>query len=695
MSADPLITADGFRSAIHRRKRLGQYFTDRKLARFLAALAGAEGAAYICDPMAGQGDMLLACIEQGAVPERLDAVEIDPEAYSQLRRNIDALVVGDRADELVLGDAFSPETVRRLHPGGYDLVITNPPYVRYQSASRSAGVEAKMPTAKEIRRGLLRCLDVAPGLDPEDRKLFDALTERYSGLADLAVPSWLLAAALVRQGGTLAMVLPEAWLTRDYAWPVKYLLGRWFEVQFLVEDIHAAWFEDALVKTTLLVARRVVRRENHPTHDLAGGYLHIRLPRQTIDDRSVVGALAPASASPDRDFAKLADQWLEDRDSHTQCGATATWVAHHRSNLVVASRALLKPDSLTQDSAVSIPVELAGLVEGDEGTRAAFTSLEDTGWRVGQGLRTGANDFFYVERTAPDGSAGRERVRSSALFNHREFDVPTELLLPVVRRQSDLPQGMKVQPARLDTRVLIFDGHALPEDLKAQFGTVPSVPVVQDYYRPIEGKLAAYIRTASRQEVTTGSGSRKIPELSAVAPNVRGADPSRPGTAPRFWYMLPPITDRHRPSLLMPRVQGAMPRTYLNPGRAAVVDANFSTLWPVRKGSHGAYALLALFNSTWNLAVLELTGSIMGGGALKVEASHLRRIPLPALTDGARQDLSRLGQSLISVGSGKAEDLLGEVDRVVAACLVGPDRAAELVTALQAILAERRAERAR
>ncbi len=36
----------------------------------------------------------------------------------------------------------------------------------------------------------------------------------------------------------------------------------------------------------------------------------------------------------------------------------------------------------------------------------------------------------------------------------------------------------------------------------------------------------------------------------------------------------------------------------------------------------------------------------MGGGALKVEASHLRRLPVPLISEGDIQDLNDLGERL-------------------------------------------------
>jgi hypothetical protein len=43
---------------------------------------------------------------------------------------------------------------------------------------------------------------------------------------------------------------------------------------------------------------------------------------------------------------------------------------------------------------------------------------------------------------------------------------------------------------------------------------------------------------------------------------------------------------------------------------------------------------------------MEGLGTRMGGGALKLEAVHLRGLPLPVLSNDASAELSRLGNSL-------------------------------------------------
>lgn len=50
----------------------------------------------------------------------------------------------------------------------------------------------------------------------------------------------------------LAMVVPETWLSRDYAAPIQYLLLKCFRVETVAIDTNASWFPEAPVKTCLI-----------------------------------------------------------------------------------------------------------------------------------------------------------------------------------------------------------------------------------------------------------------------------------------------------------------------------------------------------------------------------------------------------------------------------------------------------------
>jgi hypothetical protein len=97
-----------------------------------------------------------------------------------------------------------------------------------------------------------------------------------------------------------------------------------------------------------------------------------------------------------------------------------------------------------------------------------------------------------------------------------------------------------------------------------------------------------------------------------------------------------------------------------------VVDANFSTLWPSAPDALPSEALLALLNGSWVWANLEATGTVLGGGALKVEATDLRRLPLPDLSAHEVEQLVALGRALVTRCT---SDLLQAIDAVVGEAL--------------------------
>lgn len=628
-----------------RRKRLGQYFTGAPVSRLLATLAGAESAASIVDPMVGSGDLLAACLESGASPKVLCGVDLDATAVHQARSRLPG-----RDVRLSAGNAF----ITRFPPNQFDLVITNPPYVRYQSDGLDDdAVGVRVPTVAEVRSGLIAFLQGRPGLSPAARDLLLNTAKSYPGTADLAVPSWVLCAGLVSESGTLAMVVPQAWLTRNYASGVREMLSRAFHVEFVVEDGDASWFPDAQVRTHLLVARRkpvdvkemsgrgtVVARA---THDLAR---HGRLVGDLASEREVHSRLALCAAA---------------EDEAVTSGLTAR-------------RAPWRTESH------QVHPSLQDLVGGE--VASSLTTLEGLGWGVGQGLRTGANDFFYLEDIAG-------RLRTGLRWGSRLIDAPPEAVLPALRRQTDLNGSLQVRSASLPHRLLYLRGWVTAADRNA--ATARGLASSRTTDRVLPHSLSDWITEASRTPVGPARPDIRFPDLTAVAPNARKG---RNGEPTAYWYQLPLLARRHRPSLFSARVCGGRPTVSCNPDHV-VVDANFSSLWPTSAQATDAHAVMALLNSTWAWVNLELGCAVLGGGALKVEAADLRRLRLPRLDADAVGQLSSLGDRL-AVYADTA--LIAEIDAVVATLLGGSGHANVVRDRLRALgrtMLERRAARTR
>ena len=629
------------------RKRLGQFFTGLPLGTLLAHLALDDHCRAVIDPMAGHGDLLDATATTAQTRrfllDRLDGIELDPDTAAFCGRRIATLQTDDAVARTVTGNAFDPSNVAALNSPGYDLVITNPPYVRYQSQNGTgAGID-------DVRRGLSAIVDAR--VSGDERTLWQTLVEGYSGLADLSVPAWLLSALLTRPGGRLALVVPATWRSRDYADVVRYLLLRFFRLEFIVADTQPGWFSDALVRTHLVVARRLAWDEAAtPLTDRSSwqSACWLQIAPEAASRASLVGGAFPGP-EPERDFAAwavamtqqvrgiesrpfaLQEEWrtLEQRLGRKSWFQKAE---NRRDKLPLFSSGDAKPAAVPGGLREMLP---PGAVP------AHLQTLEHAGIRVSQGLRTGCNRFFYVSLVGDDDGESIT-VEASDSFQNVRFRVPATVLRPVLHRQADIQtfMGGNLPP----TRMLDLSNWALPEDqvvvaraAEAYCKRGDSAPHV------MPAELASFVTRAARRALDPKQPARFIPDLTAVRTNIRHLSKGR--EIPRFWYMLPPFTDRHLPAIFAPRINQGTPAVALNTQPPVLIDANFSTLWPVPK-RWTRHALYALFNSIWCRAAMEAAGTPLGGGALKLEATHIRQLPIPALSDLECQLLETLGQQL-------------------------------------------------
>lgn len=669
------------------RKTLGQYFTGLPLGKILAHLAMNPNVRTVLDPMAGTGDLLdatwEAAVERGITIERLDGVEIDETTAQACQTRLACIVETKTApvSHIIGGDAFDPASIAALPELTYDLVITNPPYVRYQGQTEDG-------RGGRVRAGLKTI--IARRWSGVEAKIWNALVDGYSGLADLSVPAWLLSAILVRPGGALALVVPATWRSRDYADVVRYLMLRCFSLECIIADQHPGWFSDALIRTHLIIARRLatedlikplsVRKTLSPP-------VWAQIAPRASENGSLIGAAFPGACS-EAEFAS----WLHSEHQDVRHGIKIQSfdLESERIRLEQRIRRRLwyrKIDGGTanlplfegaQIDAIILPEALSSVFPTT--TRlAALLSLTDAGLAVGQGLRTGCNGFFYVNvyDGGPCGdlfTSEEERVltdhldsspvfdeswiEASPLFGASRFAVPNNALTPVLHRQSELvclEGGRQPKSRALNLRAWI-----LPEDqvivLKAKSAYVAyreKLPQVMPDH------LADYVRKAA-QTIVAG---KLIPELSAVRTNERRKFDGR--SMPRFWYMLPDFAPRHRPAAFVPRVNHNQPWIEANLDPPILVDANFSTFW-APNGGWSRYSIKALLNSLWCRAAMEALGTPLGGGALKLEATHLRHLPVPDLSEGNKAELDALGKRLVKDDS----TIQMEVDKIILGTII-------------------------
>ena len=174
---------------LSRRRASGGYYTPRPVAEeLLDQLERLEGDA--CDPCCGSGSFLLALAARGAAPERLYGQDKDPVSVSLARINLALLRPGTPPEVLRAhircADSLEGEPART-----FDLVVGNPPWGRERPDG--SGQKRRESCVRFLERGL----------------------------------------ALLRPGGVLAFVLPEALLTVSAHREARELLARNCAIRFV------------------------------------------------------------------------------------------------------------------------------------------------------------------------------------------------------------------------------------------------------------------------------------------------------------------------------------------------------------------------------------------------------------------------------------------------------------------------------
>ena len=584
-------------------KVLGQFFSGARVSDLLARLAHniqPNGIESVIDPMAGQGDLLYASCKLIPNLESICGIEIDEITGANCALRVPSARV-------VISDAFSESARDTLCAREWDLVIANPPYVRRELIE---SVMTENRSSDSIRSLLKATL---PFVTNGDSAPFIKACSSYPNTSDLAIPAWILCASIVRQGGTLAIVVPEAWLKSDYAASIRKMLHDSFSIEYIVEDVSRKWFEPAQIKTNLVVARKCVADKNH-------NYCKISLESSLSTEDSLVGNL---SYNGFHGFAALAEA-INQHVAIKLPGATVSW---------------------QKQSDLSSPMSFFGRIEGlceSDGYANLDSSLEDWGIACGQGFRSGANQFFYFEKT-DDGVFENDltRIWLPEKCLGAEY---SGLFKNALSRQSQLGNSFLYDMANSSDVVLFVDESTIHQLREGD----------RDY------SLRDYILKAEQEEILIKGSLRKIPELSAVRTN-GGTLSSQGLVSEKYWFVLPPTKPRHSPAVCIPRIVGAKSiATRITSETSYVVDANFTTFWPI--ADLDPRVILALLNSSFVSAFLEENGTVMGGGALKCEASLFKKLRLPRPNEELIGSLRELGAQLEEVDTSNSKIVIEKID---------------------------------
>ena len=390
------------------RHRYGQHYTPREVARLLAAFAVRAENDLVFDPSCGDGRLLAEALrlKNDLGSSRRGSRPVD-EVYGADRSQQAVELAAETGTQVGVADFFdltpgAALTESLILPAAFDAIIGNPPYIRQELMGS--------PDKRRIERRLK--LDRAGSRD--------IYWPRWSGRSDIYVYFFAHAASFLKPGGRLVFLTASSWLDAGYGAALREFMLANFRVIAVIESSCESFFEDASINTAITVLERepnAITRSENP----------IRFVRLNKRLREIVGTAE--SGSKERRVS-AARPLARDLAKEIECANLS--VTTDAYQIRVVEQATLIPSSTTHKASPSSAACKGGppwppLFAGapSSATKGGHGGPPLQGWgkfiradevffrvlkrggarlqplshlaRVRFGVKTGANEFFYVK----------------------------------------------------------------------------------------------------------------------------------------------------------------------------------------------------------------------------------------------------------------------------------------------------------
>ena len=219
------------------RKLRGGYYTPGILADYLCRWAIRHPSDRVIEPSCGDGSIVLAAGKRLDGSGHITAIEVVQEELAKAKARIN----GGSVPVSWRGDSFFRLMPDLLEGDQFDVVVGNPPFIRFQHFAAEERAQAF--------------------------SLANSFGYRPNGLANAWASFVELSAELLREGGRLAMVVPAELLQVQYAAELRFRLPRLFQ------DVYVVAF-DELVFPEIQQEVVLLLGEGRTRHAEAPGRLH-------------------------------------------------------------------------------------------------------------------------------------------------------------------------------------------------------------------------------------------------------------------------------------------------------------------------------------------------------------------------------------------------------------------------------------
>ena len=517
------------------RHRYGRHYTPEHVANLLAAFAVKSSECVILDPSCGDGRLIKAALEMKRLlnGQPVCKTESKAEGFGHQVFGFDLMKSAVR-DASRYGATVAVADFFEVNPGGsfrtggefklptlFDSIIGNPPYIRQEiiGSEKKARVRELLSNGGNAAKRQEDPGDWFEGFGPQVTSPMRESGERapskqWSSRSDIYVYFFAHAERFLKAGGRLVFITASSWLDVGYGLELRQFLLDHFRVIAIIESAAESFFEDASVNTAITVlekegdqARRIENEVRfvqlrRPLTDIVGGFCQVgslRFAREieTASDShneslrirnvsaskllspqaglrgkvSQGGPYRPPVSVPGRRPPKAIVNAARDSANRDQSNSD-TWGRYLRADDVffrVLDRACARLLKLENVASLRYGVKTGAndffYVKGvSEESNVALRKLTDLAF-VRRGVTTGANEFFYLRKTTcGDGQGSGEHEGSG-----KSLTVPPVAFHTIASGSSSTPS--KRPSSGLNSLTSVLDGSGRQFDLEDEFLT--------------------------------------------------------------------------------------------------------------------------------------------------------------------------------------------------------------------------------
>jgi hypothetical protein len=316
-----------------------------------------------------------------------------------------------------------------INRGGFDLIISNPPYVRQEEIVDPNGVLAPDEYKQALKEMLL--LDFSDYF-ARSRGITDKFksSRKPDGRSDLFTYFYIRSLRLLNKNGIHVFICSNSWLDVGYgAWLQEFLL-RTTPIHFIIDNHAKRSFASSDVNTIISVFGAP---QSASQSDNLVRFVAYKKPFEEAIFAENLLAIQTAERTMKNDIYRVFPITVTDlfrEGSESQAGHLARYVGDKWGG-----KYLRAPD-----------IYFTILEKGD-GKLVRLGDIAD----IRFGIKTGANDFFYLCPLGPGSAPGLIRVQNGAGW---EGEIEEEYLKPVIKSPREC-RTIKINPETLQHRLFM------------------------------------------------------------------------------------------------------------------------------------------------------------------------------------------------------------------------------------------------